>query len=336
MPHHTPSFVGRVAELRELRNVLAIDRPEGTVAVVQSAFPGIGKSALAFEYAHVFSDNYPGGRWRVRAEGVSDMARAFIRLGRDLGMDITERDEADPDQAFRKVRAELQESGGCLLVFDNVDRPDLFQLTGDRALPDADRAHILATPRLERDLWPTNGTDFEFLPLGALSIEDGLRLLERYRGPDGGDERAAARAIAEALASHPFSLEVVGAFLALDANQATTYRSFYEHEIKAKGLTLSLDAAGGAVTLSRHDQSVITELLRHAFAQLHAEERLVLDYAALMDAEQVILPMLREFAGKDHSTLLEEGATGTADAWNKLIARLSALRLLTPTDAGEG
>ena len=294
VPAHNPDFVGRVEELRTIRDTLAVTEREGTIAVLQSAFGGIGKSAIAFEYAHVFGPEYPGGRFLVPAAGVSDLSDAFLKLAIDLGddpdvdFDLPDTDRSAPERAFRRLRAWLQDGGPRLLVFDNVDDPQIFaRARTHQALPDADRVHILATTRLERDKWPVAGRSFRFIPVEPLPVDRGADLLARLREPEGEDEWAAARAIATDLAGHPFSLEVVGAFLGQERQRATTYRGFYEHKIKAEGLTLSLDAAGSELSsLSGHDETVISRLLDTVFATLAEDERLILDYAALMDPDR--------------------------------------------------
>ena len=66
------------------------------------------------------------------------------------------------------------------------------------------------------------GRSFRFIPVEPLPVDRGADLLARLRPPEGEDEWAAARAIATDLAGHPFSLEVVGAFLRQEVSATPT------------------------------------------------------------------------------------------------------------------
>src|SRR5208283_2392158 len=100
---------------------------------------GIGKTELAFTYAHAFASAYPGGRFIISCENKSTLRDAvlgqsdFLALFRDR---INDEERKQPETYFAAVIACLRERlaslGHILLVFDNVTDPVLLlhQQTG--------------------------------------------------------------------------------------------------------------------------------------------------------------------------------------------------------------
>ena len=100
VPPHNANFVGRVEELRQLRKALAYGKV-GAITAVQG-IGGIGKSALAFEYAHAFAADYPGGRFLVNAAGVSDLRLPLVQLAPQRGIQLTDDERKDLDAALAR------------------------------------------------------------------------------------------------------------------------------------------------------------------------------------------------------------------------------------------
>ena len=75
---HNERFVGRTFELRQLRELVGLNKVGVLTAV--HGLGGMGKTALAVEYAHAFAHEYPGGRWQVRCEGRDDLRVALVSL----------------------------------------------------------------------------------------------------------------------------------------------------------------------------------------------------------------------------------------------------------------
>ena len=73
-------------ELRRLRSPLAWERSACSPRFM--AWEGLGKTALAVEYAHAFAHDYSGGRWQVRCEGRDDLRAVVVSLAgaRDLSV----------------------------------------------------------------------------------------------------------------------------------------------------------------------------------------------------------------------------------------------------------
>lgn len=104
---HNQHFVGRREEIRRLREVLAMGRM-GVIAAVHG-LGGIGKTALAVEYAHAYAGDYSGGRWTLECEGIADLSTAFLQLAAPLGIDLTPDEKREPAAGFARVLARLRE-----------------------------------------------------------------------------------------------------------------------------------------------------------------------------------------------------------------------------------
>ena len=152
---HNPHFVGRVVELRRLREHFVSPGTVGVLIAVHG-LGGQGKTALALEYAHACSHEYGGGRWQVRCEGRTDIRTALASLAPALRVDFSDAEQADMEFQFQRVLAELRqlalahEPHRCLLFLDNVDQPELLDPAQTQRLPAAEWLHVIATTRLGR------------------------------------------------------------------------------------------------------------------------------------------------------------------------------------------
>lgn len=129
VPPYNPNFTGRVEELINLRGLLT-NHHTGVVAGVHG-LGGIGKTELAFTFAHAYASVYPGGRYYVRCEGKSTLADAFVNLELDPFHDeISDAERNDVQRNFnatiRCLKRRLTERGPMLLVLDNVSEPAIL------------------------------------------------------------------------------------------------------------------------------------------------------------------------------------------------------------------
>ena len=328
-PRHNPNFVGREDELRRLREALAAQQVAAITAV--HGIGGVGKSALASEYAHVFGDEYPGGRFWLPAENHDDLRDLFRTLEAPLNLTFTDDERKDRDAGYRRVRAELERRPGTLLVLDNVNRPALLAPAHLGAYrPDADRVHVLVTMREEPPADPAGMV--RPLALDQLSPDDGRKLLQRYRD-FGADEAEwqAARRIVSALEGHALSLEVVGVFV-WQRNRTEPkfgYIGYFEW-MKKRGMLAALEGAarGGKVALSLNVEATVSRLLEPTLAGLSEPERRALEYASLLPAEWVALPWLKELVGAEFPAALTRRTVGRRSVAGDCdpAARLTAVR----------
>ncbi len=325
IPSHNPNFVGRLDELRRLHETLDLGRL-GTITAVHG-LGGIGKSALAFEYAHAFAVEYPGGRFHVPCARVSDLRIPLVNLAEYKGVSLTDDERKDLDAAFARVRAAFESGPRSLLLLDNVDDPALL-LPAHRAacLPSGDSVHVLATTRLE----PERLRGLEFLALDSLPEPDASRLLERHRPFADDAERAAAGRIVARLGGYPLAIEVVAVYLW--QSPEITYAG-YAARLEREGLA-ALEGAGrdDLVALSRHNQTLITELLKPTLALLSKPERLALEFAATLPPDNIVLPWLRQLVARTHPEYATEPEPGFPDPWRRVERRIVGLRLLLPGD----
>lgn len=327
VPRHNRNFVGREADMRRVRERLVFGQVAAVTAV--SGIGGIGKTALAAEYAHLFADEYPGGRFWLPAERANDFCALLCRLEPELGLTFSESERRSPELAYARIRGELERRAGALIVLDNVsDFALLDPVCLSRHRPDGHKVHILATAREEPP--PDPEGLLASVPLDRLAPDDGRQLLNRYRplGTDEGEWHA-AREIVSALGGHALSLEVVGVYLW--QHREVSYRD-YRAWMQEEGVLAAMEGAGEGVRLSRHAEPLVSKLLKPTLDALSPAELRALEYAALLPADWVALPWLKELVGADIPEAVTRAKPWKPDPWAGVVGRLRSLRLLAPGD----
>jgi hypothetical protein len=114
-------FVGREAELTLLAGRLA----RGETAAICGA-GGLGKTQLAVELAYRVRDRYPGGVWWVGMEQPEGIAAQVAALAGPEGLALPGWDPAAFERNLAAVRAAWREPVPRLLIFDNLEEPDLL------------------------------------------------------------------------------------------------------------------------------------------------------------------------------------------------------------------
>src|SRR5262245_11043804 len=145
-----PGFAGRRAEIAQLEE--ALWRMDGTAALTDApasaavkALGGVGKSALAKEYAWRNRARYEG-IWWMRAERRGTLADDLIELGAHFIPGLKEM--PDRDQAARWTLDWIEQAGSekpWLIVYDNVEEPGHIE-----GLTPRKGAHVLITTRWSR------------------------------------------------------------------------------------------------------------------------------------------------------------------------------------------
>jgi tetratricopeptide (TPR) repeat protein len=334
VPEHNRNFVGRVEDLRRLRQMLE-QNPIGVIAAVHG-IAGIGKTELAFNYAYHHAHLYPGGCYYVACEGVSDLRSALVRLADQGGAKIrlTDSDRQNLHRAASRVVNELLKRGRCLIVLDNVDQADLLcPAHCNEVLPNRKLIHLLVTTRLA----PASLREMECLALDALPTDDAVRLLERHRLLKSEKEYVAAVRIVNHLGGHALACEVVAIYLQDNPQvSCVSYLQMLEKEV-----LLALHFAGqheDEITgesyhaqLKRHTQPLIGALLKPTLDKLTLPLRLVVNHTALLAPDAIPLPWLEEIVRKALGQQMT-AVVGQADPWQRLLDRLTGLRLLTKTE----
>ncbi|HEV3088651.1 MAG TPA: FxSxx-COOH system tetratricopeptide repeat protein [Candidatus Elarobacter sp.] len=197
LTRETPNFTGRAAELDAIAAAFA--QGSGTVAITGLA--GIGKSALAAEYARLGIGRYAAA-WRVTAESESEIVDGLIRLGAAFIQGLER--ERDRTAAAQRVVAALgaRFATPVLLIFDNAEDEWLVRRWRPRG-----GTHMLVTTRLTG--W---ASDVTAVPLRAMSADDALGYLRRESGRVDLTDTG-ARNIVETLDCLPLALAHAAAYL---------------------------------------------------------------------------------------------------------------------------
>jgi tetratricopeptide (TPR) repeat protein len=201
VPPRIASFTGRADELDRLDAILMQDKPAAVTHSVGRAavqgMGGVGKTALAVEYAHRFRALYAGVCW-CPAETHTGLLSALAILAVTVGASTAE--EADVEKAAKAALRRLAEQRATwLLVYDNVPEPkDIVEL-----LPAAG-ARVLITSRFSD--WSELADE---VPLDVLPFEEAAAFLQNRTGRS---DAAGARALADALGNLPLALDHAAAF----------------------------------------------------------------------------------------------------------------------------
>jgi tetratricopeptide (TPR) repeat protein len=343
IPPYNRRFVGRLDELTLLRERLHQGRT-GVIAGHRGDLPedksvvasvhglgGIGKTELAFTYAHAFAGLYPGGRFLVPCDGRADLRQAMLALDEIFRAEISDEQRKILDLHFGAIRdglrRRLHEMGRILLVLDNVtDAALLNPEQTDTVRTLGPELHLLATTRLGAPQGGGTFDDVHWLTLGELSFEDSLRLLEKHRPFATPEERMAAESIARRLGGFALCVEVVGAYLGQHPDQS------YAQFLQTMGLEdlapVDLAAERRNVVTRRHNnEKRLRIILDHTLRDLSPAAMCALHFAALLPPDHIVLPWLSKLVGDVHPALATDAA-----AWPRLIARLVSLALLTRGD----
>ena len=185
-PPPTISFVGRILELKELREICACNQ----YPIIEGG-AGVGKSELATVYAYGYADEYPQGRFLIHMEGKKNWEEVVLSLVKDpkTGSRIQKRLEL-ADEDLQKEPKELHrlivekiferaEHGRLLFLLDNVDDASLFQ---ERKLLDFSlkegiphNIHMIATTRHQLE-FPNDKCRAKAFHLGNLDDDASFEL----------------------------------------------------------------------------------------------------------------------------------------------------------------
>ena len=244
LDRHNEHFAGRSAELRRLREMIALGKVGVLTAI--NGLDGVGKTTLAIEYSHAFAHEYPGGCWQVRCQGREDLRVALASLAgvRDLECDFTEEEKRSLDLGFERVLGELKQRtdsakpSRVLLLLDDVDQPKLLEPEQVRRLPRAEWLHIIVTTRLDEFELFGRQRDRAFLTLSKMPEEDALALVERYQsGGKFSDEktRDIAKDIVRLLGGFTLAVEAAAVLLGQFAEDVSC--AAFHDRLKGEGLT---------------------------------------------------------------------------------------------------
>ncbi|MEV4415753.1 BTAD domain-containing putative transcriptional regulator [Catellatospora sp. NPDC049609] len=249
IPPAVHGFVGRDDELRALEK-LRDDADSGAIAVVAGP-AGVGKTALAIQWAQATREHFPDGQVYVRLRGHADTAatepaaalrRMLSALGRPAAAPAP---GADPAEQLEALSATLRSAAAqrrVLFVLD--DAASAAQVLP--LLPGVPGCVTVITSRvrLRAVLVYTGAVPIDVEPLPE---PDALRLLGRAAGTQRvGQEPQAATELARLCAGLPLALRIAGARLIGRPRGAVAElaRELADADRRLSGLTLSGEQVG--------------------------------------------------------------------------------------------
>jgi tetratricopeptide (TPR) repeat protein len=201
-----PDFIGREQELAELAARLG----RGAAAVTQTLLGagGVGKTALAVEYAYRYRSQFDAVWW-IRAEQPATLVGDYADLAAALG--LLEGDQPDQQLAARAVRRWLEGHDRWLLVLDNAEAaetptglsPPLARLVD--LIPQVLHGQVLVTSR--------DASWEEHAGLAELEVFTPGEAVAFLLARTGSTERATAGEISELLGFLPLAVEQAGAYV---------------------------------------------------------------------------------------------------------------------------
>jgi hypothetical protein len=202
-----PAFTGREQALAALAEQLARGAAAAVTQVLQGA-GGVGKTALAVEYAYRYRSQFDTVWW-LRAEQPTTLVGDYAGLA--AALQLPGAGQADQQLAVVAVRDWLEEHDRWLLALDNADAPDtptglevpLARLVD--LLPRVVHGQVLVTSR--------DASWEDHAGLAELEVFTPTEAVAFLLGRSGSSDQATATQIAELLGLLPLALEQAGAYV---------------------------------------------------------------------------------------------------------------------------
>jgi tetratricopeptide (TPR) repeat protein len=290
VPARSPSFTGREEVLRELRQTMASAQPQdGNRPDCLSGPVGIGKTAVAVEYAHRQATDYDviwwvqAGRRELISASLATLAARLQLPAADSGTD-----EAAGGAIDALNRGEP--FGRWLVIFDGARQPsDIEDLVPQGP------GHVLITA--SGGGWADKG---RLVPLGPFTRDESLQFLgDRIPHPF---DAAEAAQLAAAFEDLPVALEQAAALIAQTGMPVAEYLERLRREVRE----LRLDDFGPTsypVALKAALTMALSELSRQ-----RPDATELLYHLVFLDGDKISVDLLRDGAsalGSDPGTLTE-------------------------------
>jgi len=222
------TFVGRNHELDQLHHRLQTSNQVAISAI--SGMGGVGKTELAWQYAHRYQSHYPAGIWWVNASRITLEALTLsVRMHLPEPPDSLQSDVTRMQWVYQQWLERFPQ-GLRLLVCDDVDDYQTLR----SLLPRDNRFRVLLTTRLQL-AQPVQRVD-----LDVLKKAPAFRLLRELVNDDSrvAQEVNLAKQLTEWVGRLPLGIELIGRHLANHPSLALSklLERLEQQKIKAKAL----------------------------------------------------------------------------------------------------
>lgn len=331
LPRHNKNFTGRAKEIAEIRNIL-MNGNENNIGVITAikGIGGIGKSTIAYEYAHAYIDDYQGGTFNFNAEGKSDFREALLIIAEEKKIDLSnekENDEKENDEKdinCARIWKSISQGPTALLILDNVDNPLILDHIGKYA-PDRDKLHILVTSRQGFEI----AEHITEIKIQVMENDLSLGLLLKWFPACNDEEHNAAKKIVKRLGGHPLAITMVGAFL--KGKKTISYSSQLKW-LEQESINM-LDYIGKKIKLEDYANPIPSQIFEQVFGNFSKVEMRVLEYAALMPPDAVPIYYITRLI-KDEFPDITCNDDLPVSPMDEIIEKLEQFQLLIPYDGG--
>ncbi|KAF7508034.1 hypothetical protein GJ744_009616 [Endocarpon pusillum] len=214
-------FVGRFSELESMHEILQDTRSQEQGRLILGGMGGIGKTQLVIAYSRLHRSSYESIFWLNAASEVA--LQRSMRLMAERVLEVAECEKLKDEQTVLRIRRWLSETFNTrwLLIFDNYDDPDLFDIR--KYYPYAAHGSIIITTRM-----PDQVSGKQVHVRALKHIDESLQVLEtRSERPNVIDD-VSARRLAERLGGLPLALATAGAYLQKSTLSFEQYLQEYE------------------------------------------------------------------------------------------------------------
>ncbi len=214
LPAPVGHFTGRISELAAMNDVLD---PGGAHILAVSGAGGMGKTALALQWAHLMESSFPDGQLFLDLRGhepgqVMPVTEALPRLLRSLGVP-SDRIPAELSEQSGLYRSLLHDKR-VLVLLDNCGAVDqLLPL-----IPGGDSSVLLITSRNRLTALAAYHA-VQLVDLDALENDEAFELLRDVVGDRIGHESDDANTLIDLCARMPLALRIAAALLAAHPTQ---------------------------------------------------------------------------------------------------------------------
>ena len=338
LPDQNIFFSGREREIYDLKNLFANVREINAINICQtvSGLGGVGKTALAIEYAYRYSKNYKNAIWFVVAESSMTIYDGFVEFAKHF--EILLPPKFKPEELQKTIKSWLSEHEGWLLIFDNLETDETIIKP---YLPQSINGHYIITTR-NTHIGIEKGKQVN---LGVFNIDEAVEFfkksfskdselkMEHYSFTGCNDFEEQVPILAKRLGLLPLALEQAAAYIRTVRKTITDYLS----KLDEVGLESFKNERGYATPTNY--KSIVTATWKVSFDKLREEEQQLFNLCAYMAPDKIPvnffvemkhklpeeLKVLKEKLTRDSAELTTEFrhySLATGDAYKINIHRL--------------